>query len=55
MLGWAMTVTIQRVGLLDLSSMTEWTNAVTSDPCVYRESKSERIDDEVRPVSRANL
>ena len=23
--------------------------------CVYRESKSERIDDEVRPVWRANL
>jgi hypothetical protein len=23
--------------------------------CVYRKSKSERIDDEVRPVSRANL
>ena len=24
-------------------------------PCVYRKSKSERIDDEVRPVWRANL
>jgi hypothetical protein len=23
--------------------------------CVYRKSKSERIDDEVRPVWRANL
>jgi ABC-type Fe3+/spermidine/putrescine transport system ATPase subunit len=25
------------------------------DSCVYRKSKSERIDDEVRPVWRANL
>ena len=25
------------------------------DRCVYRKSKSERIDDEVRPVWRANL
>ena len=32
MLGLAMTVMIQRVGLLDLTSMTEWTNPVTSDP-----------------------
>ena len=24
-------------------------------PCAYRKSKSERIDDEVRPVWRANL
>jgi hypothetical protein len=32
MLGLATTVTIQRVGLLDLTSMTEWTNPVTSDP-----------------------
>jgi hypothetical protein len=32
MLGLAMTLTIQRVGLLDLSSMIEWTSAVTSDP-----------------------
>jgi hypothetical protein len=27
----------------------------SSVACVYRESKSERIDDEVRPVWRANL
>ena len=30
--GLAMTVTIQRVGSLDLTSMTERTNPVTSDP-----------------------
>ena len=29
---WAMTVTIQRVGLLDLTSITEWTTPVTSIP-----------------------
>jgi hypothetical protein len=32
MLGVAMTVMIQRVGLLDLTSMTERTNPVTGDP-----------------------
>jgi hypothetical protein len=32
MLGLAMTVTIQRVGSLDLTSMTERTNPVTGDP-----------------------
>jgi hypothetical protein len=26
-----------------------------NDACVYRKSKSERIDDEVRPVWRAKL
>jgi len=30
--GLATTVTIQRIGLLALTSMTEWTNPVTSDP-----------------------
>jgi hypothetical protein len=29
--------------------------ASIDSPCVYRKSKSERIDNEVRPVSRANL
>jgi len=32
MLGLAMTVMIQRVGLLDLTSMTERTSPVTGDP-----------------------
>ncbi len=32
MLGVAMTVMIQRVGLLHLTSITEWTNPTTSDP-----------------------
>jgi hypothetical protein len=32
----ATTVTIQRVGLLDLTSMTEWTNPVTSDPSTVK-------------------
>jgi hypothetical protein len=32
MLGLAMTLMIQRVGLLDLTSMTEQTNPVTGDP-----------------------
>ena len=31
------------------------TEAIVQDACVYRESKSERIDDEVRPVWRASL
>jgi hypothetical protein len=32
MLGLAMTVMIQREGLLNLTSLIEWTNPVTSDP-----------------------
>jgi hypothetical protein len=35
MLGLAMTVTIQSVGLLDLTSITERTNPVTSDPFIF--------------------
>jgi ABC-type arginine transport system permease subunit len=35
MLGSAMTVTIQSVGLLDLTSITERTNPVTSDPFIF--------------------
>ncbi len=36
MSGVAMTVMIQRVGLLDLTSMTERTNPVTSDPSTVK-------------------
>jgi hypothetical protein len=36
MRGLAMTVMIQRVGLLDLTSMTERTNPVTSDPSTVK-------------------
>jgi hypothetical protein len=34
--GLAMTVTIQRVGLLDLTSITERTNPVTRDPFSFK-------------------
>jgi hypothetical protein len=36
MLGLATSVTIHRVGLLDLTSMTERTNAVTGDPSTVK-------------------
>jgi hypothetical protein len=32
----ATTVMIQRLGLPDLASMTEWTNPVTSDPSIVK-------------------
>ena len=35
-LGLAMTVMIQRLGLPDLASMTEWTSPVTSDPSIVK-------------------
>jgi hypothetical protein len=34
--GLATSLTIQRNGLLDLTSMTEWTNAVTGDPSTVK-------------------
>ena len=36
-LGSAMTVMTQRVGSLDLASITEWTNPVTSDPSTVKD------------------
>lgn len=36
-LGLTMTVMIERVGLLDLAYMTEWTNPVTSDPSAVKD------------------
>ena len=45
MLGLAMIVTIQRLGLLDLTSMTERTNPATSDPSTVTVGFCRDVDD----------
>jgi DNA invertase Pin-like site-specific DNA recombinase len=56
------TTSMGRLTLNVLLSFAQFEREVTSERirdkiagCVYRKSKSERIDDEVRPVWRANL
>ena len=53
--GWTSSVGFDLHPTFNFVTTSPTPNTTPFAGCVYRESKSERIDDEVRPVWRANL